>query len=186
MVRICCIICRTCSLLDMMSKSFLTSSLEGASGAIETVVCAQTLADIQATQRHITSFNFIEFPPFANDLDLPVIIQGLESQEPRRSPKFFFNPQQLVVLGNAVRTRCRSRLDLSRSRGHGQIRNERIFSFAGPVRNHRGISVPSRQVDGVERFADRADLVDLDQNRIAHSLVDSFLQKLDIRYENIV
>src|SRR5579862_3138951 len=109
MVRICWNICsiiwRTCSLLDMRSNSFLTSSFEAASGAIETVVCAHAPADIETKKRHITSFDFMESPCFADDLNLPVIIQSLQSQEPRRTPEFFFNPQQLVVLGNAVRTR---------------------------------------------------------------------------------
>ena len=39
----------------------------------------------------------------------------------------------------------------------------------------RGVAVAARQVDRVERLADRANLVDLDQNRIGDALVDALL-----------
>src|ERR1700746_2193256 len=54
------------------------------------------------------------------------------------------------------------------------------------MRNHRGVAVAGGEIDGVEGFADSADLVDFDQNRVGYTLVDSFLQKLNVGDENIV
>ena len=43
-----------------------------------------------------------------------------------------------------------------------------------------------RELDRVERFGKRADLIDLDQDGIGHALVDSFAEKLDVRHKKIV
>ena len=43
-----------------------------------------------------------------------------------------------------------------------------------------------RHLDGIERFGQRADLVNLDQNRVAALLVDALLEELDVGDEQIV
>src|SRR5580698_8351543 len=47
--------------------------------------------------------------------------QRRQSREPGRLAEVLLNPQQLVVLGHAVRTRRRTRLDLTRVDAHHQI-----------------------------------------------------------------
>ncbi len=43
-----------------------------------------------------------------------------------------------------------------------------------------------READRVEGFAERADLVELDEDRVGRALVDTALQALDIRHEEVV
>ena len=52
-----------------------------------------------------------------------------------------------------------------------QVRDERIFGFAGAVRNHRCVMRRRGHVHGLQRFGDRADLIQLDQNRIRDARV---------------
>ena len=49
-----------------------------------------------------------------------------------------------------------------------------------------GVAVAAGQVDGVQGFADRADLVDLDEDAVGDALVDSLLQEFDVGDEQIV
>src|SRR5258708_31143524 len=111
---------------------------------------------------------------------LLAVIQRLQSQEPRPIAQLRFNPQQRVVLGDAIGPRGGAGLDLACARGYGEVCDERVFGFAGAMRDDRRVAVAARQVDGVERLADGADLVDFDQNRVGYAFVDSLLQKLDI------
>jgi hypothetical protein len=45
-----------------------------------------------------------------------------------------FNPNELVDLGNPFTSAARAGLDVARSSRHSQIGYERVFRFAGPVR----------------------------------------------------
>src|SRR5207244_12846893 len=58
--------------------------------------------------------------------------------------------------------------------------------FAGAVGDEGGLSIAASEVDGVEGFADGADLVYLDQNAVGDVLVDSLLQELDVGDEEVV
>ena len=55
-------------------------------------------------------------------------------------PEILFDAQQLIVLGDAIGAAGRSGLDLAGVGGHGQIGDECVFGFAGPVRNHRRVA----------------------------------------------
>src|ERR1700722_15562597 len=81
---------------------------------------------------------------------------------------------------------CGAGFDLAGAGSNCEVGDECVFSFAGAVRNYRGVAVAAGEIDGVQSFADRADLVDFDQDRVGHVLVDSLLQELNIRYEDIV
>ena len=43
-----------------------------------------------------------------------------------------------------------------------------------------------RELHGVERLGERADLVDLDEDRVADALIDSAAQEVDVRHEEVV
>src|SRR5687768_11351446 len=108
------------------------------------------------------------------------------SEIARGATQIFFNPQQLVVLCDAIGARERACFDLAGVGCNREIGDERIFSFTGTVRNDRRAFVSLRELDAVECFRERADLVDLDQNRVCDAEIDSFLQKLGIGDEEIV
>src|SRR5208337_4722347 len=91
---------------------------------------------------------------------LPFILQRLHTQKPCRPAQLFFDPQQLVVLGNSVRPRSRAGLDLSHTSRYRKVRNKRVFGFARTMRDHRRVSIAAREVNGVERLADRANLIE--------------------------
>ena len=80
--------------------------------------------------------------------------------------KLFLNADELVVFGDAVGAAERAGLDLAGIRCHGDIGDRRIFGFAGAMANDRRVFVFLGEFDGVERLGERADLIDLDQNRI--------------------
>src|SRR3984957_6852187 len=86
-------------------------------------------------------------------------IQRFASQEPRASAQRFFDPQQLVVLRDAMGARSRPRLDLPGSHGHHKIRQERVFGFTRTVRNDRRVSRFARHFYRFDRLAYGADLI---------------------------
>jgi len=52
--------------------------------------------------------------------------------------------------------------------------------------DHGRVPVFLREFNGVERLGERADLVDFDENRIGHALLDAFAQELHVGDEQIV
>src|SRR5260370_765849 len=103
-----------------------------------------------------------------------------------RLSQSFLNPPKLLVLGGSIGTRSRPRFDLNRASRHRKIGNKRVFAFARAMRDHRSVSIAACQVDRVQSLADRPDLVDLDQNRISDMLMNSLLQPLHIRHEQVI
>jgi hypothetical protein len=75
---------------------------------------------------------------------------------------------------------------LHRFAGHGQVGDRRVLGLAGAVAHHAAVPVPVREVDGVERLGQRADLVDLHQKRVGALLADPAGQPLGIRDEQVV
>src|SRR5512137_104148 len=90
--------------------------------------------------------------------------------------QFRLDLQQTVVLGDAVGTAQRTGLDLAGTSGHREIGNGRILGFAGAVRHDGGVIRAVRHLDGFEGFAERADLVDLDEDGVVDILCDALLQ----------
>ena len=81
--------------------------------------------------------------------------------------QLFFNPEKLVELGDALAAASGAGLDVSRAGRDGEIRNERIFGFAGAVGDKAAVVVLPRQLDRVQGLGDRADLIQFDEDRIA-------------------
>ncbi len=67
-------------------------------------------------------------------------------------------------------------LDLAGAHRHGKIRDECIFGLARTVRHHAGVTGAPRHFNGLDGLGNRANLIQLDENRIRHALGDAALQ----------
>ncbi len=54
------------------------------------------------------------------------------------------------------------------------------------MRNHRAVAVLLCERDGVERFGQRADLIEFDENRVGDALVDAFLKNLGVGHKQVI
>ncbi|KAG0771588.1 hypothetical protein G6F21_014717 [Rhizopus arrhizus] len=72
----------------------------------------------------------------------------------------------MVVLGHAIAAAQRAGLDLGGGGGHRDVGDGGVFVIAGTVRDHCGISGTVGHGDRFQGFAEGADLVDLDQDRV--------------------
>jgi len=100
--------------------------------------------------------------------------------------EFLFDAEELVVFGDAVGAAEGAGLDLAGVRGDGDVGDGDIFGLARAVADDGGVFVFLGEFDGVEGLGERTDLVDLDEDRVRHALVDAFLEEFDIRNEEIV
>ena len=99
--------------------------------------------------------------PIVRRSSLLFVIECFQSEESGAAAQLFFDPQQLVVFGDAIGAGGGASLDLARTGGYRQIGNERVFRFAGAVRDDRRIAVAAGEINGVESLTHRADLIDL-------------------------
>ena len=90
--------------------------------------------------------------------------------------QLLFNTQQLVVLGNTVRAAQRAGLDLAGAGGDREISDGGVFGFTRAVGDHSSVAGILGHLDGVEGFGQAADLVELDQDGVAHTLFNAFLE----------
>ena len=67
-----------------------------------------------------------------------------------------------------------------------KIRDKGVFGFARSMRNYRRVPYLIGQFNGIEGFSNGTNLVQLDQNRIAHVFIDGTLQPMRIGDEQIV
>ena len=61
-----------------------------------------------------------------------------------------------------------------------------ILGLAGAVRHHRRVAGAVGHIDGGERLGQRADLVDLDQDRVGGAFLDAAAEALDVGDEQVV
>src|SRR5690606_14567102 len=104
----------------------------------------------------------------------------------RLAGQLLFDAKQLVVLGNAVRAAQRASLDLTSGSAHGEVGDGVVFGFAAAVRDHRGVAGGLGHLDGFQGLGQRADLVELDQDRVADALLDTFLEDAGVGHEQVV
>src|ERR1039457_5466310 len=97
-----------------------------------------------------------------------------------------FNPKELVEFRYALASAARAGLDVSRARRNRQIRDEGVLRFARSVGDESPVAIAPRQFHRIQRFRHRTDLVQLDEDGVSDSFVDSFLQDLGICAEDIV
>ncbi len=88
----------------------------------------------------------------------------------RGAAELFFDAQQLVVLRDAIAARCRAGLDLPGRGADREIGDRRILGLARAMRRHAAIARVRGDRHRVERLGDRADLVHLDEQRVADRL----------------
>src|SRR5579872_846134 len=100
--------------------------------------------------------------------------------------ELLLDAQQLVVFRRAIGSRQRTGLDLSAIAGDREVRNGGVLGFAGAVRHHGGVARLVRHLDGREGLGQRADLVDLDQDRIGAAVLDAIREPLHVGDEEIV
>ena len=90
-----------------------------------------------------------------------------------RGPEVVLDAQELVVLGDPVAARGRARLDLPAVGGDREVGDRDVLGLAAAVRHHRGVAGTTREHHGVERLRQRADLVDLDEDRVGDAALDA-------------
>src|SRR5690606_12967773 len=112
--------------------------------------------------------------------------ERLPSRVLRGRAQVLGDAQELVVLGHAVGATRAAGLDLPCSRGDGKVGDECVFGLAGAVTDDRVEAVAASELDRLEGLGQRADLVDLDQDRVARTLFDATPQVLRIRDEQVV
>src|SRR5690606_24469202 len=98
----------------------------------------------------------------------------------------FLDTQQLVVLGDAIAAAQRAGLDLGGGGRHRDVGDGHILGLAGTVRHHRGITRRVGHRDRFQRFGQRTDLVDLDQDRVAHAAFDAVAEDARVGHEQVV
>jgi len=75
-----------------------------------------------------------------------------------------FDAKQLIVFRQTIRAAQRTSFNLSAVRRDRDVRNRRIFRFAGTMRKNGGVFIELRELNRIERFGERTDLVHLDEN----------------------
>src|SRR5579862_2826345 len=104
----------------------------------------------------------------------------------RASAQLLLDPEQLVVLGDAIGARRRAGLDLTGAERDGEVGDRRILGLAGAVRHHRRVAVRLREPHRGDRLGERADLIHLDEDRVGDAAVDPVLQTRRIGDEDVV
>src|SRR5450759_3437176 len=119
--------------------------------------------------------------------------RGLRQRLQRRFPRIFrlraqllLDPQQLIVLGDAVRARQRSGFDLAAIGGDREIGDGGVLGLAGTVRHHGGVAGLVGHFDRIKRLRQRADLVDLDQNGVGAAVFDAVGKPRDVGDEQVI
>ena len=75
---------------------------------------------------------------------------------------------------------------MPRPRADRQIGDERIFSFAGSMRDYRAVAGLLRHRHSFERFADRADLIEFDENGVGDAVANALCEDFRIGNEIVI
>ena len=105
----------------------------------------------------------------------PLGVSESHAGEFGRAAQFLLDAQELVVLGGALATTRRARLDLTRAQTDGEIGNVVVLGFSRTVRGHDAPSILFGQLDGVDGFGDGTDLVDFEQEAVGRLGLDGLL-----------
>src|SRR5437867_2940459 len=101
-------------------------------------------------------------------------------------PQFLFDSEQPVVLGRAVGAGQRARLDLAGVQAHGQVRDRDVLGLSGPVVHDGRVARSLRHLDRLQGFRQRADLVQLDEDRVPNALRNPLREDLRVGHEDVV
>lgn len=100
-------------------------------------------------------------------------LERLPTSQPGITTDLPLDPQELIELGDPFPTTARSGLDVTGPRRHGEIGDRRVFCLSRTVRDEAVIAVFRGKLDGVQRLGQRANLVELYEDRVADALLDS-------------
>src|SRR4029453_12621909 len=100
--------------------------------------------------------------------------------------EFFFDAQELIVLGDALGAGRGTGLDLARVGGNGDVSNGGVLGFAGAVRGDGGVTGTLGQGNGVQGLGQGTDLVDLDQQGVGRGRLDALLQADRVGDEEVI
>src|SRR6188768_3198566 len=114
------------------------------------------------------------------------LIENLPSRIPSGIAEVLFDPQKLVVFCDAVGSAKTAGFDLAGVHSDGEVGNEGVFRFSGTMRNNGGHVIRARELDCIECFRERPDLIHFNKDRVCSSLFDSPLKEFYIRYEQVV
>src|SRR5215475_15604897 len=94
--------------------------------------------------------------------------------------QLLLDADELIVLGDAVGARQRARLDLAGIGGDRDIGDGVVLRLARAMRNYGRVARALSHCHGLERFRQRADLVDLDQDRVGNLLANALRQAIGV------
>ena len=97
-----------------------------------------------------------------------------------------FNLEQAIILGNSLASARRSSFDLSAAHCYCEVGNEWILGLARAMRNYELPICRPAQVDRLDRLSHRADLIELNQNRICCTFGNTALDELCIGDVDVV
>src|SRR5262249_22969144 len=99
--------------------------------------------------------------------------KGSSPREFSAAAEVLGDAEQLVVLGHAIGAASAAGFDLTGTCCHGQISDKRVFGLSRAVADYVAVACVASQLDRFHRLGQRADLVDLDENRISRTFLDS-------------
>ncbi|GIX61506.1 uncharacterized protein BcabD6B2_09410 [Babesia caballi] len=100
--------------------------------------------------------------------------------------KLLLNADELVVLGVALTAAGSASLDLAGAKGNDKVSNEGVLRLTRPVRNHDTPLVGVTQQASVNGLSDGANLVDLEEKRVARFLLQGSLDALGVGDQKVV
>ena len=95
----------------------------------------------------------------------------------------FFDPYQLVVFCDAIRTTCRTGFYLSAVQRYGKIRDGCIFCFPAAVTHNRIVTIMLGKRYSIDGFREGSDLIHFHEQRVCRMGINPFLQPLHIGYK---
>src|SRR5260370_9945052 len=114
------------------------------------------------------------------------LTEGSFAVEASGLAEFFLDAKELVVFGDTIGAACGAGLDLARGGSDSQIGDESVFRFARAMRNDGGVTCFAGKLDGIDRFCNGADLVELDQNGVGDAFVNAAGTARGMGYEKVV
>src|SRR3954451_24786007 len=166
---------RSDGLIGAASTRTTTSSAAGSGGGTSSSEISSSplfLISERSCRPFLPSLMSI-LPCFCPTAGLCQRLQCRDAAVERLLAELLLDAQELVVFGGAIGARKGAGLDLSAIGGDREVRDGRILGLAGAVRHHRGVARLVRHLDGRERLGQRADLVDLDQDRVGEAAGDA-------------
>jgi hypothetical protein len=100
--------------------------------------------------------------------------------------EFLLDTEDLVELGQALRSGWRTSLDLSSTETNNDVGNGDILGLTGAVRNHDAPASTEGILGSLDSLSDCADLVDLQQKCVTRLKLDGLLDELGVGDSQIV